>query len=128
MGPVMATCMEVMDRPWQWGAADCCTAACDVFLRLHGFDPMEPLRGRYTTRMGALRQIARCGGWLAMGNALAERAGLQHVPNGLPGDIGIIRDAQGVLALGIRTEMGWAGKTETGLATAPQVVRVWRAV
>lgn len=125
---VFRVALDVMDRPWQWGVADCCTAACDVFARLHGLDPMEPLRGRYSTRMGALRQIARRGGWLAMGNALAARAGLQHVPTGLPGDIGIIRDAQGVLALGIRTEMGWAGKTETGMATVPQVMRAWRAV
>lgn len=125
---VFRVALDIMDRPWDWGAADCCTAACDVFARLHGIDPMLPLRGRYSTRMGALRHIACWGGWLAMGSKLATQSGLVRVSIGMPGDIGIIRDAKGVLALGIRTEMGWAGKTDTGLAIVPQVVRVWRAV
>jgi hypothetical protein len=124
MARVMAVAMDVMDRPWQWGAADCCTAACDVFLRLHGIDPMEPLRGRYSSRLGALRLIAQEGGFLAMGDRLAARAGLVEC-EGAAGDIGVIRDATGVLALGIRTESGWVGKTERGLATA-QMMRAWR--
>jgi len=123
----MAVCLDVMDRPWRWGAADCCTAACDVFLRVHGVDPMEPLRGRYSTRLGAMRHIAQEGGFLAMGNRLADRAGLVRVDDARPGDIGVIRDGSGVLALGICTEAGWVGKSERGLASA-QMVRAWRAV
>ena len=126
MARVIAVCMEVMDRPWQWGAADCCTAACDVFLRLHGVDPMEPLRGRYSTRLGAMRLIAQEGGFLAMGARLAARAGLAEV-SGAPGDIGVVRDGLGRLALGIRTESGWVGKTERGFATVPGAVRAWHA-
>lgn len=128
MARVMALCMDVMDRPWRWGAADCCTAACDVFLRMHGVDPMRSLRGRYSTRLGAMRHIMRAGGWLAMGDDLAARAGLVHVQTGQPGDIGIIRDACGVLALGICTERGWAGKNDTGMSLGVKEMRAWRAV
>ena len=126
MARVMAVCLDVMDRPWRWGAADCCTAACDVFLRLYRVDPMEPLRGRYSTRLGAMRLIAQEGGFLAMGNRLAERAGLVRVDDAQPGDIGVIRDGSGALALGICTEFGWVGKSEQGLASS-EMVRAWRA-
>ena len=127
MGPVMGVCMEVMDRPWQWGAADCCTAACDVFLRLYGIDPMTPLRGRYSSRVGALRMIAQEGGWLKMTDSLAARSGLVHVPSEDPGNIGIVRTAEGDLALGICVSPSvWVGKSERGLATVPKVLRIWR--
>ena len=125
MGPVMATCMEVMDRPWEWGAADCCTAACDVFLRLYGIDPMTPLRGRYSSRVGALRVITQEGGWQAMAQGLADRAGLV-ASDGRAGDIGIVRTAEGDLALGICVARSvWVGKSERGLATVPKVLKAW---
>ena len=124
----MAVCADVMDRPWQWGVADCCTAACDVFVRLHGLDPMQPLRGRYSTEMGAARHIARAGGWLAMGDALAARAALVLTSAPVAGDIGVIRDAAGRLALGICVGDGmWAGKTERGFATVSKFLRAWHA-
>lgn len=124
MAGVMAVCLEVMDRPWRWGAADCCTAACDVFLRLHGVDPMAPLRGRYSSRVGALRMIALEGGWQAMAQGLADRAGLV-ASDGRAGDIGLIRVGD-TLALGICTGAVWAGKSERGLATVPEFERAWR--
>lgn len=125
MARVMATCMDVMDRPWQWGAADCCTAACDVFLRLYGVDPMLPLRGRYSTRMGALRIIGRMGGMMAMADDLAARAGLVE-SDGSEGDIGVIC-FDGQLALGICTGAIWQGKSERGMAPVRQFARAWRA-
>jgi hypothetical protein len=121
----MAVCMEVMDRPWEWGAADCCTAACDVFLRLYGVDPMAPLRGRYSTRLGAMRLIAREGGMLAMAEGLAARAGLV-ASDGRAGDIGVVAFG-GQLALGICTGPVWQGKSERGMAPVHQFVRAWRA-
>jgi hypothetical protein len=126
MARVTAVCMDVMDRPWQWGAADCCTAACDVFAVLHGVDPMAPLRGRYSSRKGALRQVARHGGWHAMAEELAARAGL--VPSdGQPGDIALIMTGD-TPALGICIEgRVFAGKSQMGMATVPDCVRCWRA-
>lgn len=125
MARVMAVCLDVMDRPWCWGAADCCTAACDVFLRLHGVDPMHPLRGRYNTRVGALRAISRRGGWEVMVRDLTAQAGL--IPSdGKPGDLGLIQVGD-IMAMGICVEGGvWAGKSQSGLATVPECVRSWQ--
>ena len=126
---ILAACLDLMDRPWQWGVADCCTAACDVFARLHGIDPMAPLRGRYSTRLGAGRLIARHGGWQAMGDALAARSGLVVMEEGRPGDLGLIDAGGGTLALGICTAPGvWAGKSESGMATVYGARRAWGAL
>lgn len=68
--------LRVYDGPLVWGVSDCCACACDVFLALHGVDPMTPLRGAYRSERGAKVAIARRGGWLAMTRALADQAGL----------------------------------------------------
>ncbi len=125
MARIMSAVMEIMDRPWEWGSADCCTSACDVFELIHGIDPMAPLRGLYSTEAGAARMIARRGGWLAMCDGLAVSAGLRQGV-GAGGDIGIVRDAQGVLALGICTEGElWMAKTERGFGSVAQVIRAY---
>lgn len=121
----MAVALEVMDRPWQWGVADCCTAACDVFHRLHGIDPMAPLRGTYSSRLGAVRAIRARGGWLSMAEGLAAEAGLV-VSDGAPGEIGLTK-WHGGAALVVHVGSGWAGKTERGMQTVETVVRCWRA-
>lgn len=120
----MAVCMDVMDRPWQWGVADCCTSACDVFQRLHGVDPMQDLRGAYSSRTGAVRAIAARGGWHQMAGDLAAAAGLSDGVGGA-GEIGLIV-SDGNLCLGVSTGKVWVGKSLTGLATVPDCVRSWR--
>ena len=113
MARVMEVALDVMDRPWQWGEADCCTAACDVFLRLHGVDPMAHLRGRYATKTGAMRLIASFGGFVPMARALAEKSGL--VPcEPRPGAIGATKENLVICA----RPCVWLGKTENGMATA----------
>lgn len=124
MARVIDACEAVMLRPWEWGRADCCTAACDVFMRLHGLDPMQPLRGRYSTRLGALRLIAQEGGWEAMAARLAARVGLVE-GNGGAGEIGLVV-SEGQPCLAISTGRYWAGKSVTGMALVPEHVRSWR--
>ena len=119
MARVMEVALDVMDRPWQWGEADCCTSACDVFLRLHGVDPMAHLRGTYHTKTAALRLIAKFGGFQAMAHALAERAGL--VPTEpRPGALGATSESLVICA----RPCVWLGKTEHGLGTVmpPEVM------
>ncbi|MBB4207289.1 DUF6950 family protein [Roseinatronobacter bogoriensis] len=123
MAGVMAICMEVMDRPWHWGVADCCTAACDVFARLHGVDPMARLRGRYSTRLGALRLITQGGGFERFIATECRIAGL-IASSGAVGDVGVVRDGSGALALGVCTERGWVAKSERGLVAA-RMERAW---
>jgi hypothetical protein len=115
----MEVALDVMDRPWEWGKADCCTSACDVFLRLHGVDPMLTFRGTYTTKTGAMRLIARLGGFQEMVRTMAAKVGLVE-SDPLPGAIGASGDSLVICA----RPCVWLGKTPGGLTTAapPEVM------
>lgn len=128
---VMAEVDRVMSAHWDWGRADCCTAACDVFLALHGVDPMQPLRNQYASALGAARLIRSWGGFCGMAASLASISGLR-VGQGSPGDIGVSPAGTGDglegRSLLICVEAGaWAGKTLTGFAIVPTAERCWHA-
>lgn len=106
-------------RPFAWGACDCCTFACAWIERRRGVDPSAPWRGRYRSVRGALRQMRRGGGdLLAVVTKAMRSAGLNETSDPQPGDVGVVRTPAG-LALAIRTPLGWAGKAESGVVTAP---------
>ena len=52
-----AHCQLWNNTPHDWNGADCVTFAADAVLAISGVDPIEDLRGRWTTRSGALRVI-----------------------------------------------------------------------
>jgi hypothetical protein len=116
----MEAALEVMDAPWRWGHVDCCTAACDVFYRLYGIDPMRSVRGTYATRGGAARLIASYGGMKAMAATLAEKEGLV-LCEPRAGAIGVTEKSL-VVCVSDRT---WIGKTETGFSTLRHVDTVY---
>lgn len=126
---VMAAVDDIMCQPWAWGAADCCTAACDVFMALHGVDPMALLRGRYSSRAEAARIVSSAGGFPALAEHMARRSGLVPVM-AVPGAIGISHagDAKGPgrRAMMICIQPGiWAGKTADGYAMRPRAEWGW---
>lgn len=127
-GIILAHALEVMDRPWKWGEADCCTAACDVFLRLTGIDAMAPLRGQYDTFRGAAALIQARGGFEAMCDGLAAAAGLSSVMEGAPGDlaVGSMPGDRFALTICIASSI-YLGKTLTGMATIHRATRHYRA-
>lgn len=121
----MEAVLDVFQGPFVWGSGDCCTSACDVFARLHGVDPMGPLRGRYSTRAGALALIRDWGGWRRMTARLAGIAGLGP-GRGAAGELGLIRLRDGfALAVGLGDGQ-WAGRIDGGFQTVDSVVRSWR--
>ena len=118
----------------EWGVRDCCTGACDVFLSLFGVDPMAPLRGSYSTKFGAYRQINQRGGWSRMTEDLAVSSGLLSGVGGL-GELGLTRQGvanySGGRALAICAgEIGWIIKAEMGyvLRGFNAIERSWRWV
>lgn len=134
---VLGMAVATMARPWAWGAADCCTAASDVFLQLAGVDPMAPLRGRYRTALGAARLIRAWGGWEAMTASLADAAGLALVEPlaARPGDIGLTPPGMAIgmggraLAICIDADGSstfWAAKSADGFAALPCAAKAWR--
>ncbi len=120
MARVMETALDVMDRPWDWGQADCCTSACDVFYRLYGIDPMESLRGKYATEFGAMRLIAKHGGFLRMAATLADRTGLVACEP-KAGAIGVSEKA---LVICVKPNV-WLGKTLHGLGPVSEVIEAY---
>lgn len=119
---VMGHVMEVMGQRWKWGIADCSTAACDVFARLHGIDPLAPIRGSYSSALGARR--VQGSDWMAVCVWLAQRAGLRET-EGRTGDLALVEGERGLsLAIGVTPAM-WAGKTAGGFATVRFPVMAW---
>lgn len=121
----MAAVVEVMSRRWQWGIADCCTAASDVFERLHGVDPMVGLRGRYVGRSAAEAIIDRHGGWVALTVEMAAAAGLVRGRGGA-GEIGLSGPFGGRCLMIAVAPGRWAAKTTAGFVIRSDAVRMWR--
>jgi len=120
----MDAVLEVFDGPFAWGRGDCCTSACDVFARLHGTDPMAPLRGRYASETEARVLIRSWGGWRRMTARLADMAGLRP-GTGAPGELGLVRLAGGfALAVGLGDGF-WAGRIDGGFQTVETLERCW---
>ncbi|MBD2812191.1 hypothetical protein ID853_15165 [Xenorhabdus sp. Vera] len=51
------TLRAAMSRPFLWGEHDCCLFAADCVQAVCDFDPGETVRGRYNTRLGAVRVL-----------------------------------------------------------------------
>lgn len=54
------------DAPMVWGTNDCCMFAADTVLAQTGVDPLEWLRGAYSTEDGAAEVLKRGGGLARM--------------------------------------------------------------
>ncbi len=123
----LAAALAAMDRPFEWGVADCCTSACDAFHALHGVDPMAPLRGRYRTARGAGVIIARRGGFFTMACDLARGSGLA-MGCGDAGEIGVAQVGPRLALVFSIAPHVWAGKSEHGMTTVRAVLKSWAAV
>jgi hypothetical protein len=111
----MAHVWQVFDGPVVWGRSDCAAAACAVFARLTGINPMAGLR--YATEANAARLVARMGGWEAMCAALAARSGLRAT-QARPGALGLLRPEIGA-GLAICVGALWAKRIDGGYRLLP---------
>lgn len=117
--------------PMAWGTDDCALWCMNVLRGVLGYDPAERYRGRYRTRLGALRALGK-GGLPAALRGVARRHGWRRVNEGgeQPGDIGMI-SVGGVVSTVICRAPGWyVGRNETGFTAVPaRAVRVaWRVL
>jgi hypothetical protein len=122
------TARQIYAGPIEWGVRDCCTCPADVWVAMGWGDPMAPLRGRYSSRVGAVRLIVDLGGWETMVAAMARQMGLRPGVGGA-GEIGLVRGSECTgtgsalaLCLGPRR---WAVKTWQGYRTVPEAVQQW---
>lgn len=98
---------EAASRPFSAGTFDCVLMACDWVKIVRKVDPAKPWRGRYSTRLEALRIIAKAGGLAAVVADGMARAGLATTDDPLPGDVGVVT-IEGETVMAIRTMIGWA--------------------
>jgi len=49
------------ERLFQWGRDDCCLFVGDIIKAMTGFDPAKSFRGKYSTSLGAYKELKRRG-------------------------------------------------------------------
>jgi hypothetical protein len=109
-----------------WGVNDCCMWAADVVLAVTGVDPAADLRGSYATEAQALAVIEQAGGLRALA---AARLGPEvPVLAAQTGDVGLVEQPSGVLALAACLGGSWQAVGPEGLWAVPLswVVAAWR--
>ncbi|MES2909838.1 MAG: hypothetical protein V4718_00530 [Pseudomonadota bacterium] len=120
--------LERKAQPFAWVKNDCCTFAAGAVVAMTGRDPMAPLRGKYKTRAGAGKLLARAGNLQALasqylGSPLATPA------LAMRGDV-VLFDMGGPhgQALGICTGTHFAapGPERTELVPMCAAVTAWR--
>lgn len=113
------------ERPFAWGAHDCCTFAMGAVRAVTGAELLPEWRGRYASRAQAQRLIADGGGLAALVEArIGERVRVQLAQ---PGDVGLFRERRGA-ALCVEGGGQWFAPGREGLRVIePAAVRMaWR--
>ena len=122
---IITTIQAASERPFCWGENDCCLFVADVCLAACDKDPAAEYRGRYRTKIGAKRVLAKTHGDIpAALDAMFERIPVAMAQRG---DALVFDGPQGQTA-GVM----WAGKvwamTEAGARpisdAVPQIA--WR--
>jgi hypothetical protein len=114
----MTDALQSYRRPFRLGASDCATCAADAFAAAHGFDPLAPLRGSYSRPRDVARLVRDAGGWVALGDRLAAKAGMRRAAGHAVGAMAVCRwGRQTVVAVGDAD--GWVTRAPKGYAVLP---------
>jgi hypothetical protein len=65
------------EKPFRYGAMDCCLFVCDAIEAMTGVDVAAPLRGQYSSRKQAFRAIEKYAGHPSV-QAVTERVTRDH--------------------------------------------------
>lgn len=82
------------ETPFSWGGHDCVLFAAGAVAAVTGEDPAAEIRGRYRTRLGALRLI-RARGFDDLAGVLAARFGQVAPAMARRGDLGFVAGGEG---------------------------------
>jgi hypothetical protein len=120
---------ELSAKPFVWGEHDCCLFSADVIAAITGIDPMEKLRGTYSTAYGAHKAIDDLGGLESAADALTSAHGWGEIAPAFMGrgDLAIFNHLNGT-SLGICDGAFILGTSESGLVSVPRAVAIksWR--
>jgi hypothetical protein len=68
------------NRRFEYGKWDCCLFVCDAIIEMTGVDLAVSLRGKYSTRAGALQAIGEQLGTASIQAVAANAAAVHHMP------------------------------------------------
>lgn len=130
-----AAVLSAMDRAcssgMQWGVDDCSMWCADILLDALGYDAAARFRGRYKTRLGAMRVLGH-GGVIGALNEVASANGWRTIEHGFEhsGDIGIISNGK-IASAAICRSPGWfVARDRAGYAGVPTVAvaQIWAVI
>jgi hypothetical protein len=81
---------QALSRQFEWGSWDCLLFPADWARLATGKDPAQAYRGRYRTKLGALRLLGRAGGLPVLSAAQMTAVGFEAAPEPLRGDVGVV--------------------------------------
>ena len=115
---------QTRDKPFEWGANDCCTLASGAVIAQGYKDPMKEFRGRYKTERGAKQALKR-EGFDSIADAVSSK--LTEIPKAyaLTGNPVLLKTGQ----MGVKTPSGvWVITAEGGKELHPSymdIEKVW---
>lgn len=126
-GELSAFLRAMARASFAWGACDCSLVMSDWCRLRRGVDPAASFRGRYRTRLGALRHVRRLGGFEATARTVMAGAGFVTTDAPLVGDVGLVAHPASGPIFAIRCALGWAMKSPEGVAVGAYPALVaWR--
>lgn len=118
-------------RPFEWGRDDCSLMLADWWLRVHGTDPADWLRGAYGTAEQKDAVLLQHRGLQRLVTRIAREAGAMRTASPNTGDFGLIAVGgrpYGAICTGrVTGKACWAARSETGVTflTNPRILRAW---
>lgn len=114
-------------EPPVWGETDCLLSLANIVDLVKGYDPAAEFRGRYRTKLGALRVTRKYGGFVGALDAMARRFKWEAVTpsEARVGAIGII----GEFTFAIKHRSLWLQRVDGGgFGGEPNssITRAWR--
>ena len=117
-----AVCQEWQALAFDWDGRDCVTFAGDCILAVTGEDPIEDIRGRYKSKIGAARVIKN-EGFDSLGDMIASRLDEARLDQLRRGDVALFEGLEGdfvgvVMGAHALSPTGSGGLVQTSLKLA----------
>ena len=114
---------STINKPFEWGANDCCTLASGAVMAQGYKDPMKEFRGRYKTERGAKQALKRLG-YECLADAVSAK--LNEIPKAYAqtGNPVLLVTGQ----MGVKTPNGvWVITAEGGVEIHPTFLEIEKA-
>lgn len=118
--------------PMRWGRNDCALWTGSIVRRVLGYDPVKDWRGKYWSQSKALKLVGKGGIARTMSRVARNHKWSVIEPrDAQPGDVGLCKTAEGLLACVINRAPGWwVGRVDKGYAVLRDdlIVKAWKVI